>query len=898
MKLYAVVLLISTALAGEIAAQAQVPSTTETAEKGEQIRQAVQQLGAPSFSLRQEASDFLWRAGPAAAPALEEVLESRDAEVVFRARQILDRFRLGIFVDTPPQVVRLIETYREGDLAVKRVVLQQLRERGAVKSMVTLLRAESNEATRDQLAREFSRDVETIIPDLIVAGELEDALDLIELAAASTDEGMRHLAVLLLLTKQLDSRIEKERAELAKEGESVKPTAAETSQLKRRLLTYLLRAAGKWEEAATVADKLDDRFAFMGEALSYEMRNWRSLAKRYDESRAKDATQDDSIEFVGYSLAYHRLSGDAAGVARDVAQVKNLAGSSDDNVWYCAEALLVNGMFDEGIELLRASRPEAAFRLLAAQMRYREAFELVKLDPANSEDWFRELCRDIRSSDDELRGRLSLGLAVARVLVRLGERQRAIDGLALIGEALGQDDDGRRLATLCEAERKMGLRSQAFDHAAEALAKGPDGVALGQLFDDQRDTADVWWRFFRDRHEGEPHRATLERVAEMLKFVRPSGAEDAPMEKAADVDWLALVDQAADTAKQAEEAQRNQWLQALAETCLLRGDRDRAKQLLATGESVSSAATMRLADLYAEDEDWKQAAEWYGRAADDSDQRSLALFLQGHALEKSGDKQEAQRLKDLAEMLPLAEAARRRTLADGLKERGLIEDAIRQWKLILRTTAFRDWYSSNASMNLGNALSGKDHLAAADHWEALSLSVLKTSSSFIEVEGYLQLPHLVHKSRARGMLAGGNNESAIANLWISQRAYPGNIDLAEDLIPELETAGLKSVADELFDKVYQPNEQVCVDYPNNASAQNNVAWLAARSGRRLGEALAHARRAVELEPENAAYLDTLAEALYRTGGRREAIELEQRCLEQDPENDHFQRQLARFKSGQ
>ena len=447
----------------------------------------------------------------------------------------------------------------------------------------------------------------------------------------------------------------------------------------------------------------------------------------------------------------------------------------------------------------------------------------------------------------------------------------------------------------------MGLAELAFTHAADALAKGPEGGALDELFDERKDAAGVWWQFLRARRGGESHRATLARVARLLVLPAPSPA--APAEKgaaaaAADEDWLALVNQAAAQALSLEAPQRDQWLRALAETCLAHENRARAKELLIAGESISAAAAMRLADLYAEDEDWPQAADWYAMATTDAEQRPLAMFLQGRALEKSGQTEEGRRLMDLARMLPLAEAAKRRVLADGLKERGLLDEAIREWELVLRTTAFRDWYSSNAAMNLGNAYSGKDHLAAAENWETLALSVLKTSSSFIEVEGYLQLPHLVHKSRARGLLAAGKHDQSLANMRISQAAYPGNIDLAEDLIPELEAADLQDAADELFAKVYAPNEQVCADYPRNASAHNNLAWLAARSGRKLDEALSHARRAVDLEPESAAYLDTLAEALYRTGNRQEAIGLARRCLAQEPENEHFRQQLERFQAGE
>jgi hypothetical protein len=859
-----------------------------------QIEQAIENLASSSFADRQRASDLLWHAGRAAEPALRRALESGDPEVAFRARSILEQFRYGIYPDTPPQVVRLITTYRDGDLNVKRAALKQLQDQGDAALLLVLLKNETNEVFREQLVREFARDAETIVPELLVAGKLEDAELLLDLAASSTDEGMRHLAVLLLQTGKLDQRVADLQAQLE----------TQPSDSQRRLLVYLLRTAGKPAEALAAAEALDQRFDFMREALQYEQRDWPALARGYDDALAKNEGLAGNIEYLSYAAAFHRLSGDAVAFERDVDKIKNLTAGDAEQIWYCAEALLVNARFDEGIALLREARPEAAFRLLAAQMRYREAFELAGLDSkgADASEWFRELARDLQSDDEELRARLALGLAVARALVRIGGRERAVEGLATIGTALAEDKDGRRLAALCAAERKLGLDEQAFDHAALALAKGPAESVLADVFGDQRDTASVWWQYFSRRHPDELQRATLDRVATILK--PPSDATDrgvpAPARSAAPLpdDWQKLVDEAAAQAASLEVAQRAQWLRALAETCLLQDDRPRAKSLLAEAAPLSSAAALRLADLFVEDNAWPDAAKWYETASADANQRPLAMYLRGRALEQAGDAAEGRRWMELARLLPLAEAARRRVLADGLKERKLTDAAVAEWELVLRTTAFRDWYSSNASLNLGNTISGKDHLAAAAHWEALALSVLKTNSSFIEVEGYLQLPHLVHKSRARGLLARGKHDEALANLKLSRAAYPGNIDLAEDLIPELEAAGLRSAADELFESIYLPNEQLCLDYPQHASAHNNLAWLAARSGRRLEEARTHARRAVELEPENAAYLDTLAESLFRTGSRAEAIELAERCLKKEPNNEHFQQQLARFRSGQ
>ena len=61
--------------------------------------------------------------------------------------------------------------------------------------------------------------------------------------------------------------------------------------------------------------------------------------------------------------------------------------------------------------------------------------------------------------------------------------------------------------------------------------------------------------------------------------------------------------------------------------------------------------------------------------------------------------------------------------------------------------------------------------------------------------------------------------------------------------------------------------------------------------------LAHARKAVELEPGNAGYLDTLAEVHFQRGDQAEAIRLMRRCLELTPDRDYYQRQLKRFQAG-
>lgn len=85
--------------------------------------------------------------------------------------------------------------------------------------------------------------------------------------------------------------------------------------------------------------------------------------------------------------------------------------------------------------------------------------------------------------------------------------------------------------------------------------------------------------------------------------------------------------------------------------------------------------------------------------------------------------------------------------------------------------------------------------------------------------------------------------------------------------------------------------------PNNAELHNNLAWLLAVSRFELDEAMNLAQRAVQLEPRQPAYIDTLAEVYFQKGDRAKALELIGRCLELEPESEYFRAQQERFREG-
>ncbi len=82
---------------------------------------------------------------------------------------------------------------------------------------------------------------------------------------------------------------------------------------------------------------------------------------------------------------------------------------------------------------------------------------------------------------------------------------------------------------------------------------------------------------------------------------------------------------------------------------------------------------------------------------------------------------------------------------------------------------------------------------------------------------------------------------------------------------------------------------------DNPQLLNLGAWELATRDLMLEEAVAMARRAVELEPGDSNIRDTLAEALFRNGSVEEAVQQAQTALELDPESAYLKEQLERFR---
>ncbi|HEY0007556.1 MAG TPA: hypothetical protein VGB55_02435 [Tepidisphaeraceae bacterium] len=116
-----------------------------------------------------------------------------------------------------------------------------------------------------------------------------------------------------------------------------------------------------------------------------------------------------------------------------------------------------------------------------------------------------------------------------------------------------------------------------------------------------------------------------------------------------------------------------------------------------------------------------------------------------------------------------------------------------------------------------------------------------------------------------------------------------------DVVTWLDTQNRSKEADALFEKRYAPARAKVDLNPADPHYNNALAWICARSNRRLDEALAAAEKAVSARPTEAAYLDTLAEVKFRLGDIEDAISLEERALLGRPRDVFMAAQLDRFR---
>lgn len=901
--------------AGAVAAPTSTPSATPKGPTADQIRQAIDELGSPRFAARERASRVLWEAGRAAEPALRDAARGKDEEAANRAKAILEKFEWGLYPDTPAEVARLVEKFRGGDADVRQQVVGELMRLKPSRFDVLrkVIAHEQDQDARKQMYARMAVQARDAVPTLLVANHPEEAHELLEICLSPNNPpSLGDYAAFQYLRNAVPAAV-------ARMEELRKTATPDDARRATEGLVYLHRVRQDWAAARAAADL--SKNPELQNDLAWEAGDWKRLAEGTPDGPTAD--QEDR----GAKAAYHRLAGNKAKYDEIIAELrKDLMGvEGDDSAAYTlAYALLLNGQGAEAIEVLKGRHKRGSdlvFDLLCARLQFREAFAYY--DAA-----MKELDADPQAEFE----RRELALRRGKVLAALGDKDGATQVFrGLLTQALTDKRD-RPAIDVVKAVARAGMRDLAAECAARCLEdfrkQGREDEAaevLLPVFEDKTLMVAIWWRAVvsADQKDADPaarmarvlefvdgkaDRKKADRLAELIQKLRhpkPEKGTSTPNDPpgpaalpAAHADYATAEGyRAVGAADKAEEFYKKA-------ANVKPADVDTGPFVLLDLPDLEDQGVVPThyrfligyADFLAGQKRWKEAAALYQKTWEAAPGQPLPLFLWGHALKQAGNDKEGSRLTDLAHWVPLGNEVLRARFGEDLAKRGFDADGRKEMELVLATGWFRTYAVGNVYLRMARLKARRgDFATAAKFYEKDVVSLFRTSAFFVDAKAYLTVPELARTYRARALLAAGKVEEALAEARAGLAVVPANIELALGFVPDLDKAGRKKEADEIYGKVKGAYVAALQDYGTSADLRNGLAWTMANCSRDLDEALTHATKAVELAPKTAGYIDTLAEVHFRKKDRAKALELMKRCAELDPTNPYFRKQLVRFE---
>lgn len=893
----------------------------------EQIQKAIDDLQSPRFPVRERASKVLWEAGVAAEPALREAAKSKDEETANRAKAILDKFDWGLYPDTPPEVARYIEKFRGGDPAVRQEAVGELMRMKPPRfaTLRKLVAQEKDGAARQQMQQAMVIQARAAVPGLIVANLLDDAGEMLEICLAPGESSaFTDFAAFQYLRGKVPDAIRRMEQQQKSGAEADVRHAAEA-------LIYLHRVRNDWPAARKAA--VDAKNPQLIEDVAWESNDWKTLAEggpRTQLGKGPFAPPPEEREDRGARAAYHRLAGNKAEYDKLIEEMRKELGGvegNDGSAYLLAHALLLNGDGAEAIKVLkeRSKRgSDLVFDLLCAQLKFKEAF-------AYSD----KVAKELEQDDETVFERQRLALRRGKVLYALGDKDAATQVFrgALDRILAGQVQDIGSVE-IVKAVARTGLRDLAAECAARSIAhfektgrREDSSAFLQPVFEGKRHAVQVWWNALRVEKpdedpvarmtrvlefvDGKADRKKVDRLAELVDKLKPG-----PKDFVDGTSSTILFETAGVRDYAVAEAYRIAEVDAKAEEHFKKaiGDKPGAANplpVLPAGldiliddddddfpwcEPTVPRFMLAYADFLMARKRPKEAAVLYRRVWDMSPTRPLPLFLHGHALKLAGDEVESKRFMELAHWIPLGNESVRAKFVENLSARGFDADSRREMELVLNTGWFRSYAVGNVQLRMARIKARqKDYETAARYFEKDVIGVVRTGAHFVDDRAYITVPELARTYRARALFAAGKIDAGLAEARTGLAILPGNVDMAIGLVPDLDKAGKNAEADEIYGKVKDALADAIKDYGSSHDLRNSQAWMMVNCNRDLDEALAHAKKAVELAPKAAGYIDTLAEIHFRKKDRVKALELMKQCSALEPANPYYRKQLERFE---
>ena len=858
-------------------------SDNETPEsQKKEILETIKKIGSDNFKIRESATQKLWKFGKSAEPLLRDALKNGGPELRYRGTKILEEFELGLYPDTPEDIAKLINDYRSGVGVKKEAAIIKMAELGKTELLMKLIKRENDIGIRKMVAQIVSRNISEQVPSLILDNKIDEAEQLLEVAALDHN-GMRNYASFLVETNRIESAISKKRI------------AAKNSNLDAEILAWMLRAKGDYQEASTIFEQLGDKtrarhtLSAGGDLISY--------ANSFVDPTRK------TIDSLGFAAAAARLSGDMDRFNKMKSSIEEYAMAMKDELGRCINALVINGEASAAFSLTKKVKGKEIFDMELWRYNFDEAFNSIGIQEKKGpySKWLQDYESSFSAKNEgELQESLFPAGQLASACYLTGQVDEAERIFEKIKDLLTRNNTS--LVQLIQWERMIGLNKLAKRHALEAMKREPpEEIVEGyfQLRSEYSWLGRTCWKFITSEFQEESSDQKLTRMESLFDLDNQTQKQ------------MSLADQCIKSFFSFAKDENNLAMKKE----LIRGARDLARlhekwELAVDGtklwlELIGGEAVgyhfMKYGDVLMKAGMPEKAVIQYDKACESKKSDPIPLYLKGVAMEAIGQKEEGQKLKKIASLMSTGELTKRHHLATTMWQND--DDALAriQDNIILGIASPRESVHPEALRRryIDQSINLNDLKQYSKSLEFYMLSKMRPVNANSVLSPRRSLSYLVDLeiTKTKIEISDGRIKDAERRLEKLQKINPSDSSMLEDIYQLLVDSGNSEGADKLFQTTYLISKSTVNRFPDHGQHNNNHAWLLSRCAKKLDEALIHANKAVSIDPDNGAFLDTLAEVYFQLGNRSKAIEISKKAVELLDDDKQVKRQLERFKTG-
>ena len=867
------------------AAAVEPPPDTAVEPLGRDVDALIRELADESFRVRENASRDIWKLGDAALPALRETLHSTNPEQVYRARDLIRKIQLHITAETDPEVIALVERYAIASPTEKITLFVKMRMKGAWRQMLKLYAAETRPEIREKLQPAVNGIALKAARERLLQGDDREAREFLEMAPAEP-ASLLALAEFHRSHGTLEAELQRARA--------VKGKKSDAWQL------ALQRAAGNLEAARDAATATGDvRIAATMAALAGDPLPW--LRQTPDIPKADEVPASLATAYT--NVATKRWLGKTIRPADIDPLTKALTTRNSEARGVAMNALFLLGEADAAEPAFAKSAPLLAFRYFDSLERIPDALKALGIDPEHPDykTWIEKHLKKLSSNDIEDQQEPTEDseqlVALAGFFENKGLHDEAaaafsepLAAFAAKHESQFTDLLGALFGTR-ESQSGAPLLARRIGTAwAGDNDKHWEALVIAAFGDD--DPTRAWWDWLEDL---DPKASRGERLEAMLALSGcgkdPSGLRPK---------WLALAWKAA---LAAPAQTRDTLIERISSLSIDAGDvanSMKAWDLLPEinrKEVFWGEHILHLSAL----ERWDDAAAVILQQIDLAKEAKQELSIAFHAyvaaaLRQAGHPDEAAVHDAWVDKLTLGNPIIAIQIGNGYAFGRDYKRAAEWWARAAREADPNSGeFTIALKLHAGVLLEEGKWKECAATTEVLARIYATSQLSETTPLPLMRLRLQADMARALSILKT-DRPAAIALLEKCHHAFASDGSLADFFFPALRKVGLIKEHDAWFRESWTLMEKIIATYPLADNTRNTAAWFASRALRNLDEAENHLTKALAANPDQSAYLDTMAEIQFAKGNREKALEWSRAAVNFLPANPQLRRQQERFRS--